>query len=112
MCHVVRDENALPRPDGAGALPTGETRRPRWLVGAAVMMAGGLAVAGWLDLQAGDTNMKPDPVLTQAAAAPVAARSVPETKGPTEGALLVNDEVPTAPGELRKAAGGHCEYGL
>jgi hypothetical protein len=110
MCHVVRDENAFPKPDGAGALPNGETRRPRWLVGAAVMMAGGLAVAGWLDLQAG--GLKPDPVLTQAAAVPVATPSVQQAKGSTEGTLLVNDEVPTAPGEVRKAAGGHCEYGL
>lgn len=109
MCHVVRDEDALPQPRGTGAQPDGERRVPRWVAGAAVMMAGGLAVAGWFDLQSGQT--RPDPVLVQAAAVSVAAESLQATKGPGQGALPVNDEVPTAPGEVRKAA-GHCEYGL
>ena len=109
MCHLVRDEHALARPEGRGALPDGEGRRARWLVGAAVTMAAGLAIAGWFDLRPESAPTQQQ--VTQAAAAPVPPDTLRAAPGSAGGVQFAADEVPTAQGEARKSA-GHCEYGL
>ena len=112
MCHRVYDEHAVPRPERAGAVPGKGSQRPRWLVGAAVTMAGGLALAAWVDLQPARTGEVAQPLQRPGAMASVPVQTAARTgSGPADRLTLVDDEVPTSTGTTRAAA-GHCEHGM
>lgn len=109
MCHLVRDDDAVPQPRGTGALPGSEGRRRRWLSGAAVAVIGGLALAGWGDLQPGTRSEVARQSQAPVAVVPVAT-TLPATES-TRAMTPADDGVPTAAGKAGAAA-GNCEYGL
>jgi len=109
MCHLVRDEHAAPRPASTGALPGERAHRPRWVVGAAVTMVGGLALAAWVDLQPVKTGEVVQPTQPPAAAA-APLQAVKTGSGPADGITPVHDEVPTAAGQTRGSP-GYCHHG-
>jgi hypothetical protein len=108
MCYLVHERQAGSQAEGAALPPFPERLRPRWVGAAALMLAGGLAVAALVT-----PNSQTE--LARATEAAVAARAantpgVPAKPVVEQGAGL-DDGVP-GPAEVSKAWAGNCHHGL
>ena len=114
MCHLIREDAMEPEPKGAGATPPSlQAPRPRWLVGGAVALVGGLALAALV--APSSLPEQPVPKHTAATVAPVPAKATPVSNEKVIEHLTigggVDDGVPMT-SDLAKAKAHDCMEGL
>jgi hypothetical protein len=117
MCHLYREEQLQPEPEGKGATPPSlQMPRPRWAMAGALALVGGLALAALVT-----PSSLPEAPVQQRAAAAAPMKASPAKLQPVSNetvnehlTLGVDDAVPASAAEMTmtKAQATNCMEGL